>query len=107
MRTTQRSGVAQATSEEDCGCTAVQALLLAMEALFVPPPPLDSASGERRWGGGGGGGVALCPLANLAAPLSHMAFPRHVPRTRPRHLHGTSSRCCRAKTPPPPPQPGQ
>jgi len=66
MRTTQRSGVAQATSEEDCGCTAVQALLLAMEAQFGPPPPLDSASGERRWGGRGGGGVALCPLANLA-----------------------------------------
>jgi len=66
MRTTQRSGVAQATSEEDCSCTAVQALLLAMEAQFGPPPPLDSASGERRWGGRGGGGVALCPLANLA-----------------------------------------
>jgi len=107
MRTTQRSGVAQATSEEDCGCTAVQALLLAMEAQFGPPPPLDSASGERRWGGRGGGGVALCPLANLAAPLSQRTPPRHVPWTRQRRVHGASSRCCRAKTPPPPPQLGQ
>jgi len=97
----------QATSEEDCGCTAVQApalslregasnpstdsstgalqaLLLAMEAQFGPPPPLDTA------GGGGGGGVALCPLANLAAPLPQRTPPRHVPRdtskTRPRRV---------------------
>ena len=41
MKATQsKGGLVQATSDEDCMCTAVQALLLAMEVQLEPPPPL-------------------------------------------------------------------
>lgn len=73
MQSTQRkgSGIVQATSDEDVGCRAVEALLLAMKSQLDPPPPLGSPDGERLWeglAGGGGGGPALCPLANLVLP---------------------------------------
>jgi len=65
MKATQsKGGLVQATSDEDCMCTAVQALLLAMEVQLEPPPPLGG-QGTRFWGGETRDGPAICPLANL------------------------------------------
>ena len=71
MAATQRVGLVQSTSEEDCECSAMQALVLAIEAQLEPPPPLGEPGGEAFWGGTGGPaatGPALCPLVNLVLP---------------------------------------
>lgn len=68
MRATQRRGLAQATSEEDCECTAMQALVLAMETQIEPPPPLGMPTGQAAWGGSLVDGPALCPLVHLVLP---------------------------------------
>jgi len=73
MRATQRKGLAQATSDEDCECTAMQALVLAMETTLEAPPPLGQPRGERMWGGSAGSGPALCPLANAVLPPPRVA----------------------------------
>jgi len=74
MKATQRTGLAQATSDEDCLCTATQALLLAMETQLDPPPPLREPDGERRWGGEVQDGPALCPLVNCVLPPPDVAI---------------------------------
>ena len=68
MRQTLGKGLAQATSEEDVRCTAVQALILTMGAQMEPPPPLGDPTGEARWGGSVRNGPAICPLVNLVLP---------------------------------------
>ena len=59
--------LAPPTSTEDCGGTALQALLLATELQLEAPPPLGDADGEARWGGNVDDPLApaLCPLAEL------------------------------------------
>ena len=68
MRATQGKGLAQATSEEDVRCTAVQALVLTMEVQMDPPPPLGNPTGATGWGGNVRNGPAICPLVNLVLP---------------------------------------
>ena len=68
MKATQRQGLAQATSDEDCECTAMQALVLTMSTQLDPPPPLGQPNGMLGWGGKAREGPALCPLANLVIP---------------------------------------
>ena len=63
-----RQTLAPPTSDEDCECTAAQALLLAMDSQLQPPPPLGEPAGEARWGGAARAGPALCPLVNLVLP---------------------------------------
>ena len=64
-----RSGLlAPPTSTEDCGGTALQALLLATQLQLEAPPPLGGpVDGEARWGGDVADPTApaLCPLADL------------------------------------------
>ena len=71
MKNTQSEGaIAQATSDEDVNCRALEALLVAIDAQLEPPPPIGDPDGERRWGGRARNGPALCPLANLVMPSS-------------------------------------
>jgi len=65
MQNTQGRGLAQATSDEDVECTAMQALLLAISLQLDPPPPIGIPRGTARWGGVARAGPALCPLVNL------------------------------------------
>ena len=68
MKNTQGVGLAQATSIEDCSCSAMHGLLLAIETQLDPPPPLGNPSGAKRWGGAVRDGPALCPLCDLVLP---------------------------------------
>ena len=76
MKATQRRGLAQATSDEDCECTATQALILAMGTQMDAPPPLGRSAGEAAWGGTAltdASGPALCPLVHLVLPSAEIS----------------------------------
>jgi hypothetical protein len=75
MKTTQglQSGLAQSTSDEDVGCRATEALLLAIQTQLEPPPPIGEPEGARGWGGNARDGPALVPMANLVLPPTESA----------------------------------